>query len=939
MSSYRFNKLVTSISTRFIKMKPNQLDTYITDALEKIGTLAQVDRSYVFLFNDELTTMTNTHEWCADGISPEIDNLKDIPINTYPYLWDHLSQHRVFHIPDITNLPPEAINEKEEFEREHIQSIICVPMEIEGSPIGFLGFDAVKTKKSWTDDDISLLKIVGEIFVNAYERKYAQEKIQKQNIFLRSIIDSLTHPFYVINVKDHSIALANKAAGTLPADDTVTCYKHTHNQNSPCTGDNHPCPIREVQKTKKPICVDHQHTTSDGTKRTIAIHGYPIFDADGNVEQMIEYTIDISKQRDAEIALQKSEELLRLIINATQEAMIAIDENGHITLFNPAAEKMFGRTRTEMIGQPLDLLMPEKYRTKHTHYVRQYFATGLPNMAINRTVELPGHRSDGTIFPMEISLSTGQQGAKRFVIAVIRDISKKKLAKQALKESIEKFRDIAELLPVGIFETDENGVLTYANRTLIEVAGITPEDMKKGIKGVDLIAEEDREAATINFFNVLNGKYLGPNDYQAITKSGKNIPVTIHSNAINRNGKAVGIRGIIVDISDRLRLEQERLKTEKLESLGILAGGLAHDFNNLLTGILGNISLVRYNKSVDDKAGKWLEEAEKAAIQAQGLTQQLLTFSKGGNPIKQTTTIDNLLKDTVSFVLRGSNVKPVFSIADDLKAVEIDSGQISQVIHNLVLNADQAMPNGGTITVTAQNISQPETNVGTDTKDFIEITIQDEGMGIPKKHLDNIFDPYFTTKAKGSGLGLATVYSIIKKHNGMIKVYSEVNKGTTFRILLPATNSTVVQQQETTTTLPTATGRILVMDDEEIIRNLASKVLTNQGYTVDCVCNGEEAIQCFKNVYDSGQRYDAVILDLTIQGGMGGKETIKALREIDTDIRALVSSGYSNDPIMADYQSFGFDGIIPKPYRAFELSRAVQELLSHREEPATSLQS
>jgi len=395
------------------------------------------------------------------------------------------------------------------------------------------------------------------------------------------------------------------------------------------------------------------------------------------------------------------------------------------------------------------------------------------------------------------------------------------------------------------------------------------------------------------------------------------------------------LSGVVVvfrDITERQRDEAERRKAEALDQLGLLAGGIAHDFNNLLTAIIGNVSLVSTLLPPNDPVIGRLEDAKNASLRARDLAQQLLTFARGGAPIKQSASIADLVQETVSFSLRGAQSRGDVKIAPGIWSTEFDPGQISQVIANLVVNADQAMPNGGTLHVTCDNFSHSQEATGQldlAPGDYIRIAVRDEGVGIPETCLKRIFDPYFTTKAKGSGLGLATTYSVIKNHKGLITVDSEVHSGSTFTVYLPAARQQVVEPQS----VPPATepipgsGRVLIVDDEEAIRTLVDFSLTRLGYEVVAAENSLDGIALYRQELAAGRRFDLVILDLTLPGGMGGKEALKKLIDIDPMVNAVVSSGYATDATMSRYEDFGFRGMIAKPYQASELGRKVHAFI------------
>ncbi|HEY8993853.1 MAG TPA: ATP-binding protein, partial [Lacunisphaera sp.] len=385
----------------------------------------------------------------------------------------------------------------------------------------------------------------------------------------------------------------------------------------------------------------------------------------------------------------------------------------------------------------------------------------------------------------------------------------------------------------------------------------------------------------------------------------------------------------------RLQLEKEtRLQTElerssRLESLGVLAGGIAHDFNNLLTAILGNLGLAAMDKRVMAAAGDCISEAERGARRARDITQQLLTFAKGGDPVRTAVLLPDVITEAASFARHGSNVRFDFDYPPDLPPGNVDAGQISRVIHNLVINAVQAMPDGGVVSIALASVS-----IGPGEVDalppggYLRVTIADTGNGIPPEHLSRIFDPYFSTKSKAgnSGLGLATVRSIIKKHNGHIEVESQVGRGTTFRIWLPVAQQEVVSSSRPPFGSPmTGPARVLVMDDEDVIRRVAGRMLSLAGHEAVFVADGAEAIRSYTAARQAGRPFDLVVFDLTVPGGMGGKEALQELLKIDPNIRAIASSGYSNDPIMANPHAYGFRTSLPKPYDIPDLVRAVDE--------------
>ncbi len=546
----------------------------------------------------------------------------------------------------------------------------------------------------------------------------------------------------------------------------------------------------------------------------------------------------------------------------------------------------------------------------------------------------------GTRMWARIHLRTIRLGTEQLVLVQLENLTAQKQPR-----TIQKYKKLMNIFPLGIAEL-------ALRRSLDCSLGF--DELFEGVQAAKVVDGNDEFARMYNRETIddLLGVTLGslfPSDgkrrriYEDWIRTGfpvhsfdsKERLLSVSSQYFENtlignvsNDRLLGFWWLKRDISEKKRAEEELLRAQNLESLGLLAGGIAHDFNNLLTGVMGNISLALEYLDPDHRACARLEAASVASSRARELTRQLLTFSQGGAPVKKTSSVGELLTDSVMFALRGSKALCRFSIPEDLWHTDMDAGQIHQVINNLVINAGHAMPHGGTLQVDAANVMVNDMDgLPLENGPYVRVSVRDTGMGIPQEYLQKIFDPYFTTKETGTGLGLATSYSIIRKHGGSMTVESEIGVGSTFRFYLPASLSMPEVPRRVDESDISGKGRILVMDDDDLIRDLAGELLTMLGYEVAFAKDGNEAARVYQEGLISQNPFDAVIMDLTIPGGMGGKETVAKLRGMDPDVKAIVSSGYSNDPIMAEYRDHGFVGVLPKPYDVAEVGKLLHRIL------------
>jgi PAS domain S-box-containing protein len=510
----------------------------------------------------------------------------------------------------------------------------------------------------------------------------------------------------------------------------------------------------------------------------------------------------------------------------------------------------------------------------------------------------------------------------------------RKQIEEKLRQNEARLAAAQAVAKIGSWETDLVTLKTIWSEETYRIFELVPDRFQPTHPNfMACVHPEDRTKVEAAFVESLGKHTPAAIEHRIMTPGGIVKVVEEHWQLIyDSQGKPVRALGTCQDITAHKRDELELQQLQKLQSVGTLAGGIAHDFNNILMGVFGNISLAKDELAKDHPSYTCLEEAETSMSRAVRLTKQLLTFAKGGDPVKEDVCLGALVQDVARFDLSGSPVKLVYQHPDDLWLAEVDKGQIQQVVSNLTINARQAMPNGGCLYVTLENVTLPAGAIpNLRPGKYIRGTVRDEGTGIDPKNIDRIFDPYFTTKQTGSGLGLATTYSIVNKHGGHIGVVSELGKGTTFTFHLPA--SQFPQAAETHPLAAPGPGlnrpaRILVMDDEETVCHLVERMLTRCGFAVATAGGGQETIAMYRQAMKDGAPFDVVIMDLTIPGGIGGKDAIKELLTIDPHAKAIVSSGYADSPVMANYADYGFKGVAAKPYTPNELRNALAQVLN-----------
>ena len=648
----------------------------------------------------------------------------------------------------------------------------------------------------------------------------------------------------------------------------------------------------------------------------------------------------------------------RILIQLLPDIVYKIDRNGRFIYLNKAVENI-GYTPEELLGRHFsEIIHPDDAKSVQRDLVlRQIKSDGAPK---EQSVKLFDERRTGKRITTKLKLalvpknrdpeavarersenlweviSLGHYGTVdegleyTGSIGILRDIRNVSKTEEILQRNIRHYESLIENSSEIINILAHDGTILYSSSSSRTVLGYEALDLiGKNIFDYIVVDDYTRMLRELKPENSPVDRPLFQTDIRLMNKKGVPLMFEVSGKRIYDNsGELMCYILNSRDITEKNRMIEELIHAKRIESIRILAGGIAHDFNNLLTSIIGNISIALLNAGEDDVNYRLLQDAERASLRARDLTKQLLSFSKGSAPIKKVASLKNLLRETSLFVLSGSHVMADFDIAGDLMNAYCDEGQISQIVHNLLLNSIQAMDDAGVVDIKAHNVEVTQAmGLPLDEGSYIVISVKDRGRGIGKDVLSKIFDPFFTTRKEGTGLGLSVTQAIVEKHKGHIEVDSEEGAGTEFRIYLPGSREEITGAAERPEKKRIDGARILLMDDDEMILEICEKMLKQMNCSVVKSKNGNEAVRLYKEAKGSGKPFDAVILDLTIPGGMGGREVIKILKEFDPKVKAIVSSGYSTDKIMSEYREYGFSGVTPKPYNINELEDILCQVL------------
>ena len=782
-------------------------------------------------------------------------------------------------------------------------------------------------------DDATLIEldpigIVSDSFLQILRNvKETNEQLRTANDEITAIFDSAGMGILVLDREMHIIAWNKKIEDQFQFDRSAAQGRFCHELL--CRLDHREdCPGRKAVETGRSCQQD-----MDLKGRHYNMVATPIKDKAGAVSRVVLVYMDMTERMLAQEELQRSEERYRDLFENSTDLIQVLGADSSIRYVNKAWMDTLGYQADELDRLSIfDLIHPECLDCGPE------FKSVVCGNKDGRFESTFITKQGGRIV-VEGNVSAIAEGG-RFMgtRGIFRDITERKRIETMVAAERDQLAVTLRSIGDGVITTDISGNVVLINKVAERLTGWKQAEAR-GRQITDVFPLQDEKTGAVRTSPVeqvlrtckaceLDGQVL------LVARDGSRYIITDSVAPImDKDSVMSGTVLVFRDITERRKLEDRINKSEKIESLGVLAGGIAHDFNNLLNAIIGNVDIGKKFSVPDSEVYKSLVRTGKASARAKELTQQLLTFSKGGAPVKKLAAIEDLIRDTADFGTRGSGVRCEFSLPEDLWDAEIDEGQISQVISNLVVNAVQAMPRGGAIHISGRNVEVRPTGL-LDLKpgNYVNIIVRDTGQGIPQEQIGRIFEPYFTTKEGGSGLGLATTYSIIQKHEGAIDVESTVGSGTTFTIFLPASPEHAGPIVPLSVAAPDEkrTGRVLLMDDDEIVRETAGVMLDLLGYSVDFAADGKTALEMYQKAGASKAPYDVVVMDLTIPGGKGGKEAIRDLLEIDPAAKAVVSSGYSNDAVMANYGGYGFSGIIIKPYTMDELSEELQRIMEHK---------
>ena len=937
----RFERLVGEISSEFLGMTSDRIDGGIERALAAIGAFSGADRAYVFLLRDNGALADNTHEWCADGIEPQIETLKDIPLHeVLPWFAEHIETRRVFHAPKVAELPSEAHPEREYFEALNIRSLIVVPMFLKGRPIGFLGFDAVREYRSWTEDDQAILRMVGQILTHALERKRVEEALRESEAKYRRLAEnspavvyqflmrsdgSFTFPYISESVTDvmgisaeEVLKDSSKLLDMVHPEDRDAFYAKILRSADDLDS------YHEIIRCKKEgglIWVEARATASGTSTGDILWDGF--FD-------------DITERKQAEAALRTAEETYRNIFLNAQVGLYRTDINSGLMLdANDAIARFIGfKDREALLAQSFSIA--ERYVDPEA---RENMISLLKRDGEFRNYEARFRRNDGSILWMRYSAKMIPE--KGWIEGVSEDVTEQKSAEISLRESEKKFSKLFYSSPTWIAITRfEDGAFLEVNRAFLDMSGFEhAEIIGRTSLELGISADPNKRRQLMDLARGKGG--FREQEFTFVTKSGETLTALWSADLIELAGETC-LLSTIMDISELRRARDERRKLEKrlhraqkMEAMGLLAGGVAHDLNNILSGIVTYPDLLLMDLPEDSPYRKPILTIQKSGTRASEVVSDLLTIARGVATRKEALNLNAVIHEVLGSA-EFKELERTFAFVDfnqdpetDLFNINGSPSHIKKMLMNLIVNATEAIEMSGMVTIRTRNryLDEPLRGYEDVRKgEYAVLIVSDDGSGISSEDMERIFEPFYTKKVmgrSGTGLGLAVVWNTVQDHEGYINVRSS-ERGTTFELYFPVTREKISPKEEALA-LEEYKGhgeRILAVDDEESQREIVSGILTKLGYAVHAVSSGEEAV-----AYVKEHRVDLIVLDMVMPKGMNGHETYGAIIKIRPGQKAIIASGYAKTMEVEAAQGMGAGKYIKKPYTLEKIGLAVKEEL------------
>lgn len=924
-----FDKLVTAISSRFISLGVNELDEGIEDALARVGEFVSVDRSFIFQCEQEDTSFSMTHEWCAEGIESARDYYLENPPRNMKWLEEKLARGEVFAYRDGSELPPEAGGLLQILQNRPIKSFLMVPMRTSTTFIGVLGFSTVDSAREWPDDTVWLIKTLAEVFVNTLQRKQTELALRRSEYRYRTLIEGMGEGILYCDREEIILHINSRMAnlvGYTPEEmigrkaDAILMPEGKEHLLRSMTR-------RRLQGISESYEIEMKRKS--GQLFWAEINSTPFRDENGEIVGTLGLITDISERKRAAEALRKSETKYRNLVEASRDLVWTTDAHGVVTFVNQASSPILGYEPDEILHRPLRSFQTVPQAMRDEEILSQLHpADGISH---HETEFL--HKDGHTVHVvMNLVPIKNEQGETIGATGTASDITEIKKVEEKLREQKAFLRQVIDTNPNLIFAKDRKGRFTLVNQAMADLYLLSPEDLLGRADAELHPHKEDIEqflADDLEVIKTKRPKFISEGAIRLPSTGEVRVYQTIKKPLITESGEAHQVLGVASDITDRKRAEEESIKLQrqlmhshKMEAIGQLAAGIAHDLNNALGAVVGHLHLLRMEPQLTGEAKQSVGIALSGCERASGLIEQLLGFSRQGKYDLKKIKATQILSETLEFlsVLLGKNIKIEVDYGEAHWMLDVDPTQIQQALTNLIINAKQAMPKGGKLSfafseTVVENPARfnPRAKAGR----YVVLRVTDTGVGIAAENLDKVFEPFFTTKSEeeGSGLGLAMVYGILQSHGGWIEVESEPDVGTSFRVYLPIASEHLVELQEAGKDSPAKSGCILVIDDEPSLVDLALTFLKRQGFAAHGFTTAQAALEWYREHY---LEVDLIVLDMKMPK-MDGRACFYELKRHNPEARVVILSGYIQDGAAHEVLENGALRFFQKPLKYPEL--------------------